>query len=302
MDAGGITRRTLLFGAAGAAVVLGGGGALAKHEVDTHPSLRRLFGECGSTPSLPDEGRYVVRSATVRSKAMGREMPYAYALPGGPSNDERLPLVIALPGSGGGETDFAHDLGLPNYANQAGLDACFISPGDVDSSYYHPRSDGTDMLSYVVDELVPLIERQENVGGSRHNRAAYGVSMGGYGALLIAQRRPELICAAAAGSPAVFPTYDDATTGHSGTFDSPADWQEWGIWNQVGSMGNASKPAVPIRIDCGDADPFVATARQLIARIPGAVGEIGSGCHDHAFWRRTEPDVIPFLKNHLSSS
>jgi S-formylglutathione hydrolase FrmB len=283
------------MGAAGAAVVLGGGGALAEHEIDTHPSLRRFFGGCGSTPSLPDKGRYVVRSATVYSKAMHREMPYAYALPGGPSNDARLPLIIALPGDGGAETDFADDVGLPNYANQAGLDACFISPGNVDSSYYHPRGDGTDMLSYVVDELIPLIERRENAGGSRHNRAVYGVSMGGFGALLIAQRYPELVCAAAAGSPAAFPSYQDAVTGHPHTFDSEADWREWGVWRNVGSMGR-----VPVRIDCGDADPFADTARELLATIPGAVGRISRGCHDRGFWRRTAPEAIEFLKEFLT--
>ncbi|HVV75971.1 MAG TPA: alpha/beta hydrolase-fold protein [Mycobacteriales bacterium] len=295
MESGGISRRTLVLGAAGAAVVLGGGGAVARHEIDTHPGLRRFFGECGSTPPLPGAGTYVVHSHTMQSTSMGREMPYAVAIPRLEGyRSEPLPLIIALPGDGGAETDFANDLGLPNYANQAGLQACFVSPGNVDTSYYHPRQDGTDTLAYVVDELVPLVERTLHVGGSRKNRAVYGVSMGGFGALLIAQRYPHLVCAAAAGSPAVFTTYHDAVTGHSQTFDSEADWQRWGLWNQLGTMGQ-----VPVRIDCGDADPFAATARQLLARIPHAVGGISSGCHDRGFWRRHARQDLEFLGEFL---
>jgi S-formylglutathione hydrolase FrmB len=294
-ESGRLSRRTLLMGAAGTFAVLGGGGALAKHEIDTHPSLQKLFGECGSTPSLPRVGAYVVRSNTFPSKAMGREMPYAVAMPEMGIRVRGLPLIIALPGDGGAETDFANDLGLPNYANAVGLVACFVSPGDVNSSYYHPRADGTDMLAFVVDELVPHVERTLSVGGSRQRRAAYGVSMGGFGALLIAQRYPHLVCAAAAGSPAVYRTYHDAITGHPHTFDSEADWQEWGVWDHLDTMGR-----VPVRIDCGDADPFAETARQLIDRIPGAIGRIGSGCHERGFWRRAAPGDLEFLKEFLT--
>jgi S-formylglutathione hydrolase FrmB len=120
--------------------------------------------------------------------------------------------------------------------------------------------------------------------------------MGGFGALLFAQQRPEVFCAAAAGSPAVFRTFHDAITGHPHTFDSEADWQRYGLWDHVDRMGD-----VPVRIDCGDADPFVDTARQLLRRIPNAVGGISSGCHEGGFWRRHAEADVQFLKNHLSS-
>jgi S-formylglutathione hydrolase FrmB len=152
------------------------------------------------------------------------------------------------------------------------------------------------MLSFVLDELVPRVETDYSVGGSRGLRAIYGYSMGGYGALLIAQQRPDMLCAAAAASPAVFPSYEAAITGHPDTFDSAADWEQYGVWDHLDSMGQ-----VPVRIDCGDADPFEKTARDLIDRIPGAVGHIGSGCHDIGFWRTAAPADLAFLKKHLSS-
>lgn len=103
-----------------------------------------------------------------------------------------------------------------------------------------------------------------------------------------------MFVAAAAASPAVFPSFHDAVTGHPHTFDSEADWQRYGVWNRLSSMGQ-----VPVRIDCGDADPFAPTARQLLTRIPNATGAISSGCHDVAFWRRTAPAAFEFLKEFL---
>lgn len=281
-------------------MVLGGGGAAADHEIDAHPTWRaKIFG-CGSMPQLPPKGPYTVTTGSLRSTAMGRTMPFSLALPWDQSrlsaSNERIPLILALPGEGGTATDVTDRLGLPNYANRAGMYTAIVSPGGVGSSYYHPRHDGTDMLTFLVEELVPHIEQRQNVGRSREMRALYGCSMGGYGALLIAAQRPEFACAAAAASPAVFPSYHDAITGHPATFDSDADWQRYGVWDQLTVMGR-----VPVRIDCGDADPFAPTARHLLERIPGAVGGISRGCHDLGFWRAHATQELAFLKNRLSS-
>jgi S-formylglutathione hydrolase FrmB len=118
--------------------------------------------------------------------------------------------------------------------------------------------------------------------------------MGGFGALLLAQQRPEFLCAAVGSSPAVFPSYHDAITGHPDTFDSAADWARWGLWDHSAQMG-----AVPVEIDCGDGDPFGPTAAALLRRIPGAVGAISSGCHDPAFWRHQVPSQLRFIQHHL---
>jgi hypothetical protein len=296
-DAGRIARRTLLTGAAGAAVVVAGGAVLGKHELDVHPGLRsRLFGDCGSTPSLPSSRAFRLRTGSLDSKAMGRPMPYSLTFPNtqpsfGTSNDDRYPLIVALPGEGGSELSVPNQLGLPNYASAAGLNAMIVSPGDVGSTYYHPRTDGTDMLSFILDELVPRVEDDYSVGGSRARRAVYGYSMGGYGALLIAQQRPGFACAVAAASPAVFPSYHAAVTGHPDTFDSEADWEQYGVWDQRASMG-----AVAVHIDCGSSDPFAGAARSLLQDIPGALGAISSGCHDVGFWRRHAAGELADLK------
>jgi hypothetical protein len=46
--------------------------------------------------------------------------------------------------------------------------------------------------------------------------------------------------------------------------------------------------------------PFAPTARELLHRIPGATGRIGSGCHDEAFWRRSAPGALTFHAANVS--
>jgi S-formylglutathione hydrolase FrmB len=146
-----------------------------------------------------------------------------------------------------------------------------------------------------VDEFLPMVEDRFGVGGSRGRRATLGWSMGGFGALLMAQQHPDLFAAAVGMSPAVFPSYDAARSGHDYTFDSAEDWQRYGLWNHLDDLAGTA-----VRIDCGAADPFAPTARRLLDRIPGVTGRIGSGCHDTTFWRRTAPVELRFLERVLA--
>jgi S-formylglutathione hydrolase FrmB len=301
-DSGRISRRSLLIGGAGAVVVIGGGLAGFDHELGQHPGLRADVFGCGSTPAIPHSD-YTVTTGSYSSPAMHTDVPWEFAIPskyvrdpGLPSQHGPLPLVVVLPGEGGQPHDMVTGIGLPGWASAAKLDLAFASPGGAGSTYYHPRADGTNSYEWVTEEFIPLIERRFTVGGSRATRAIYGNSMGGFGALLIAMRRPDLVAAAVGSSPAVFASYHAAITGHPHTFDSEADWARWGLWEHLGSFNT-----VPVRIDCGNADPFEATDRALLARIPGAVGGISSGCHDIGFWRRNATTQLRFLAAHLSS-
>jgi pimeloyl-ACP methyl ester carboxylesterase len=298
-DDGRASRRSLLIGAAGAVVILGGGAGGFDYEINQHPGLRRRLFGCGSTPAIP-ASHYTVTTGTFSSDAMHADVPWEIAIPSvGNERAAAVPptaLVIALPGMGGQPHDMVTGVGLPGWATAAKLNIAFASPGAGGSTYYHPRADGTNSLEMVTEEFIPMVEKRFEVGGSRAKRAMFGWSMGGFGSLLIAAHRADLVCAAVGSSPAVFPSYDAAITGHPLTFDSEADWEKWGLWDHLDTLDN-----MPVRIDCGDADPFAATARQLLKRIPGAVGQISSGCHLTSFWRRNAAVQLQFLASHLAT-
>lgn len=57
--------------------------------------------------------------------------------------------------------------------------------------------------TFVVDQLIPLIDRMFRTTASRSTRAVMGESMGGYGAMMLAARHPDLFAAASSLSGAV---------------------------------------------------------------------------------------------------
>jgi pimeloyl-ACP methyl ester carboxylesterase len=70
----------------------------------------------------------------------------------------------------------------------------------------HPGDDPTGMLT---GELIPLCQRR-GLGRAPHRIGVMGISMGGFGALLPAEKRPDLVAAVAAIGPALWTSYDQA--------------------------------------------------------------------------------------------
>lgn len=289
VDAGGVSRRALLLGGAGAIVAAVAGGVAAEWD---SPRFVRLRGGCGDTPPVPATS-YDVTTGSADSAAMKGSMPWAVALPPGHQPGDGTPVVLCLHGLGDGPGVVMNGVGLPGFATAGGQRLAFAAPGGGADLYWHPRADGRDPLAWAVEEFLPMVESRFGVGGAPARRATFGWSMGGFGALLVAQQHPGLVRAAVALSPAVFPSYDAARSGHPSTFDSPGDWQRYGLWPHLPHVGGAR-----VLIECGDADPFAPTARELLRRIPGAVGRISAGCHDQGFWRRQTPAALRFISAH----
>lgn len=292
-----VSRRKVLVGGGAAAVLAAVGGGVAT-EWD-NPRFARLRGACGDEPAVP-HADYTMTRGVFDSKAMGAKMPWLVAVPPtsyvGFAEPPPIPLVLSLTGLGDDVSMATQGIGFPGFATAAKLNLAFAVPGGGSNLYWHPRSDGRDPLAWAVDEFLPMVEDRFRIGGSREARATLGWSMGGYGALLAAQQRPDLFSAAAALSPAVFPSYDAARSGHSYTFDSAAEWDRYGLWNHLDELSGTA-----VRVDCGNYDPFAPTARELLKRIPNAVGHIGSGCHDKAFWRNNATTSLRFLADNLSA-
>lgn len=294
-----VSRRKVLIGGGAAAVLAAVGGGVAT-EWD-NPRFARLRDGCGDEPEVPHSS-YEIRTGVFDSHAMKAKVPWAVALP--PQLTETsfamkrdLRVVLCLTGLGDDIEMATSGIGFPGFATAAQLGLTFAIPGGGSNLYWHPRADGRDPLAWAVDEFLPMVEKEFGVGGNQYRRGTLGWSMGGYGALLVPQQRPGMFGAAAALSPAVFPSYDAARSGHSYTFDSAAEWDRYGLWSHLDELSGMA-----VRIDCGNYDPFAPTARELLKRIPGAVGEIGSGCHDKAFWRRTAPDSLRFLADRLGGA
>jgi dienelactone hydrolase len=216
-------------------------------------------------------------------------------------------VVIALHGLGSNALAAA-SLYAPAMT-AAGVARFAVIAVDGGSTYWHRRADGDDPLGMISREVLP---RAAARGLAVARIGLIGYSMGGYGALLLAERlgggsaghaagqRPDTtVAAVAAASPAIFGSYQDARAADPAGFDDPADFAR----NDV-LAGLRALRGVPAWVACGGTDPFEPVTQLLRNRLgelaggPPA-GGIEAGCHDEAFWARSAPAGLRFLARHV---
>jgi enterochelin esterase-like enzyme len=123
-----------------------------------------------------------------------------------------------------------------------------------------------------------------------------GTSMGGFGALMLAEKYPRLFAAVAAVSPAVWTSYPQARQANPGAFASAAAFAADDVIAHATALGRR-----PVRIASAYGDPFYPGVRMLARALPaGAVAVFGPGCHDGSFFAAQEPPSLAFLASHLA--
>ena len=106
--------------------------------------------------------------------------------------------------------------------------------------------------------------------------AAYGWSMGGYGALRLAERNPGLLREVAVLSPAVTPG-DPACTDAA-----QLDGSRTGVW-------------------CGHSDPFFDAVQQLVTLIrPHPAVAWSKGAHQRSYWNSVTPAAFALIGHGLA--
>ena len=109
-----------------------------------------------------------------------------------------------------------------------------------------------------------------------------GISMGGYGALLLGSR-DRRFCAVGAQSPALWLSPGETAPG---AFDDAEDYDR----NDVFEL----QPPHPLWIDLGASDPF-RTATLAYAHRAGVRAHIRPGGHDAALWNSFMPQFLRFF-------
>src|SRR5262249_37270039 len=118
----------------------------------------------------------------------------------------------------------------------------------------------------------------------------------GYGAILVAEKYPQLIGAAAAIGPAIWTSYAQAQGVNAGAYASPAAFAAADAVTHAGALAD-----VPVRGASGSDDPFHPGVEALVKALPsGAVVDISAGCHTAPFFLAQEPASMAFLGEHLA--
>jgi S-formylglutathione hydrolase FrmB len=271
-------RRFLVGGGVAGAAVLGAGSV---------PGVRRrLLGSPSSPHAIPSGPTGLVVSGSFRSSAMAAVVGWSIVYPDSPAP---LPMMLHLHGRTGSHTDVRHLAPFLSDGVRHGLTPFAVVGVDGgDHSYYHRRANGTDPERMILAELLPMLSAR-GLGVDRF--AVGGVSMGGYGALLLAETLGSRVLACVADSPAIFPRFQDSA---AGAFDGAGDFAAHDV------LAGASRlAAIPLRVTCGTSDPFLPGVRALLAKVPSASQELGPGAHNRAWWDHTAPAQLAFVGRHL---
>ena len=295
-------RRVLALGLGGAAAVMAGGVAgveLVSHGVLPGKNvLDQIDGACSvPVPPLAYAPLGPAFSGVFYSGARRRSVGYTIAYPPGHQSGDELPLVVMLHGFGGNHLDALAGMS-PAQAVALRVNGKALAPMamvtvDGGGGYWNPHP-GDDPMAMVISELIPRCQR---IGLGRPPRliGMMGISMGGYGALLLAEKYPRLIAAAAAISPAIWTSYAQAKAANAGAYASAAAFDA-----NDAVTHSAALAGTHVRIASGYDDPFLPGVQALARALPpGAVVDFAKGCHTGPFFLQQEPPSLAFLARHL---
>ncbi|HEX4454328.1 MAG TPA: alpha/beta hydrolase family protein [Kofleriaceae bacterium] len=305
-------------------------------------------------PRSPAPLQGTVTIATLHSEALGVDKRVVVYLPAGYDRDpdRRWPVFYYLQGTTSEETEWVTYGMIDRAADALGLDAIIVMP-DGDDAFYvdSPMAvdyaaclrDGTGLYdrhedppqtcvrapryeTYVVRDVVDWVDATYRTINRRDGRAIAGLSMGGYGALMLAMRHPERFAAVASHSgldallyrgphpyaPDAVELYDDPAT-YGNDNDRDDTYARLVFGNDI-AFWRARDPALlaqtlapgqlAIYLDCGAEDRLVDGARYLDAILTSHhldhVFWTGPGKHDYELWRARLPVSLAFLRDHVA--
>lgn len=133
-----------------------------------------------------------VETVRLQSKLTGKTLPYNVVLPRDyqTSPRTRYPVLYLLHGFSGHYSDWVTRTNLADYAAEYRM--IVVTPEGNDGWYTDSAGTATDKYeSYILQELIPDVDRRLRTIQTRYARGIAGLSMGGYGALKFGLKYPD---------------------------------------------------------------------------------------------------------------
>jgi enterochelin esterase-like enzyme len=276
--------------------------------------------ETGPVPVMTPPQIRLLESMQVSSSLLNRPVKYSIYLP--PDyyvSNRRYPVVYLLHGYGDNETSwvqFGEANRIADELIQSGeLPPMIIVMPDAGASWY--INDYQSKVRYedmFVQEFIGHIDSMYRTRPQREYRAVSGLSMGGYGSLVLAMHHPDLFSSCAALSAAVrtdetFAAVPDEryNTVYGPVFSGPVKGE-----NRLTLTWKRNSPIILARsapesdlkrvrwyLDCGDDDALsMGNAVLHMAFLDRKVTHeyrARDGAHTWAYWRSGLPDALKFI-------
>jgi S-formylglutathione hydrolase FrmB len=270
-------------------------------------------------PALAATGR--VECNSIPSKILSRSVPYCIVLPSSFDADKArsFPVLYFLHGLGDNEQFFVHSGAwnlVEDMRDKGQLKDFLIATPNARSTFYINARDGKERYEdFLLQEFFPYVEKHYRVAAGRANRAISGISMGGYGALYLAFRHPQLFSSVSAHSAALIqklPTFLAGALPDSprarvlgNAFGNPPDPVFWQAHNPLVIARTANLAGLHIYFDCGDRDDFgfeagaIALDKVLTSRQIPHEFHIYPGRHDASYFAEHLPASLEFHSRHF---
>lgn len=267
----------------------------------------------GLTTALSAQSR--VEHFSLKSEILGVEKPYSVYLPDGyDKSSEKYPVLYLLHGAWGTNLSWVRERG----GNMQEIADAEIAAGNCqkmvivtpDARGIGERNGGDNMGYFNVEnwpyedfffqEFIPHIEQKFKVLGTKEGRAIAGLSMGGGGSVVYAQRHPEMFGACYSTSGLLdhryrskIPAYCSVKWLYSVAQTSPVEYIRHATDVQLENLRS-----IRWMLDCGDDDGIIFTNLDFFvemkqAKIPVEF-RVRNGKHNWVFWRESLPEILGF--------
>lgn len=252
----------------------------------------------------------------IDSASLQREVPYSVLLPVGyESSDLRYPILYLLHGLFGSYENWVELTSIEELSSS--LNLIIVMPDGSDGWYCDSETVSANRYeSYILNDLLPEVEREFRTVAIREARAIAGLSMGGYGAFKFAVRRPELFRFAASFSGAFdAPERSDDAPGFEWNTLRPSILQAFGapgsetrhandLYKLFQSFNAEDVKSLPyFYFDCGLTDGFM----EANVRLKALFDSVGinhtfaqiEGGHDWDYWGSRLPNLLRLTTDQL---
>ena len=256
----------------------------------------------------------------LNSKLMAREMPYRVILPTNyKASDQKTvySTIYLLHGLTGHFDNWADKTNLKEYA--AKYNYIIVMPEGNNGWYSDSQSVSNDKYEgYIIQELIPEIDKNFRTVADRNDRAIAGLSMGGYGSIKFGLKYPQMFALVGSFSGALGAAswaekevgtkgaIAESLLGVFGAADSEARRQN-DIFKFVKETSADKKSVLPfVYISCGTEDFLFSNNRTFVdllieKKIPHEYREHPGG-HDWKFWDAQIKEFLEVSENFINSS